>query len=337
MKKRVLFYSSVKTKRMFSIQKFYRTDIQILRDLGFKVKLSNSALDYLAFWKYEIAFIYFYKYGLIPALFAKLFNKKVFFSGGIDNLDRENVKRKDYILQKLFFRLCNLFSNFNILVSNAERDNILFFYPNLNLSKSPVSFHVIDFDSYCYDYSYKKEKLIVTIAWMIREENVFRKGVDKSIRVFNELHKKDPDYTMIIIGPNGPGTLVVKDLIKSLDLGSSITLTDSLPELEKIKILKRSKFYLQLSTYEGFGIAAIEALASGNIVIHSGKGGLMDAIGNNGIIIQDLDDFEKTADIIIELQKLNSSKSIEKGIEYVRSNFKYEKRLKDFEKILIAV
>ena len=39
-KKTVLFYSSVKTKKMFSIQSYYRNDIMILRDLGYRVRLS---------------------------------------------------------------------------------------------------------------------------------------------------------------------------------------------------------------------------------------------------------------------------------------------------------
>jgi len=78
--KRVLFYSSVSTKKMFSIQKFYRTDICIMRDLGYKVSLCNSYFDYLQFWKYDIAFIYFYKYGFLPALIEKIFFKKVLFT-----------------------------------------------------------------------------------------------------------------------------------------------------------------------------------------------------------------------------------------------------------------
>lgn len=103
MKKTILFYSSVKSKRMFSIQNFYRTDIKILKSLGYNVKLSKTVLDYLLFWKYDIAFIYFFRYGLFPALLSKLFGKKVYFTGGIDFLDLQYAGKKRFVVQCVFF------------------------------------------------------------------------------------------------------------------------------------------------------------------------------------------------------------------------------------------
>ena len=70
-KKSVLFFSSVKTKKMFSIQSYYRNDIMILKELGYDVHLSKSCWDFLCFWRYSVAFIYFYRYGLIAAAIAK--------------------------------------------------------------------------------------------------------------------------------------------------------------------------------------------------------------------------------------------------------------------------
>ena len=86
-KKTVLFYSSVKTKKMFSIQSYYRNDIMILRDLGYRVRLSKSCWDFVRFWRYSIAFVYFYRYGFFAALWAKLLGKKAYFTGGIDYLE----------------------------------------------------------------------------------------------------------------------------------------------------------------------------------------------------------------------------------------------------------
>lgn len=334
MSKRVLFFSSTKSKKMFSIQKFYRTDILLLKDLGYKVKLSNSMLDFFAFWEYDIAFIYFYTRGFFPALIAKMFNKRTLFTGGIDNLAKDEVRKKDYIIQKVFFRLCNIVSDVNILVSNSEIKNIKNFYPKLNIAKSPISYHVIDFDAYRYNPIIKKEKLIITIAWMIREENVLRKGVDKCVHVFHELYKLDPEYKMIIIGSIGLGTELIENLIESYNLKGPILLTGALSEAEKINLLKKSMFYLQLSSYEGFGIAAIEAMASGNVVIHSNKGGLSDTIGERGVIVKSLDDHQGIAKTILRIGQLpNRDNFIGPGIAFIELNFKYEKRLKDLKQI----
>jgi len=338
MNKIVLFYSSVKSKKQFSFQRFYRTDISILRDLGYKVKLSNSFFDYFAFWKYNIAFIYFYRFGILPAIIAKMFRKKVVFTGGIDYLERAYAGEKAYIIQKYFFILCSFFSDINILVSNADRNNINKFKSSIKSKKYPLSFHVIDFELYKYDFISQKEKLVVTIAWMGNDENVLRKGLDKSIQVFKELKTLDSDFRMKIIGAKGTGASMIEKLIESLELKNEIELTGAIPESLKINILKKSMVYIQLSLYEGFGIAAIEALASGNIVIHSNKGGLADGVGEHGVIIDDPNNFSQIAKIILE--QINSpfkAEKLLKGINYVSLNFKYEKRLSDFKSIFINI
>ena len=76
MSKKVLFYSSVNDKKLFNTQYFYKTDIMLLKKLGYHVKTSNKISDFIYFWKYDIAFIYFYKYGFFAALIARLFLKK---------------------------------------------------------------------------------------------------------------------------------------------------------------------------------------------------------------------------------------------------------------------
>lgn len=81
-KKTVLFYSSVKTKKMFSIQSYYRNDIMILRDLGYRVRLSKSCWDFVRFWRYSIAFVYFYRYGFLQRYGQNYWGRKLILQGG---------------------------------------------------------------------------------------------------------------------------------------------------------------------------------------------------------------------------------------------------------------
>ena len=336
--KKILFYSSVKSKKMFSIQQFYRTDICILRDLGYTVKLSNSYWNYFSYWNYDIAFIYFYRFGFLPALISKLFSKKVVFTGGIDYLDKEFAGLKSYTIQKIFFKLCNLFSDKNILVSNSDIQNIQTFSKRQPLSRYPLSFHVIDFKSYEYHDIKNKEKIFCTIGWMVRQENVIRKGIDKSLKLFKEIYQLDNSYRMIIIGPQGEGTTLINKTIQEENLDGLVTLTGAISEKYKIEILKKSTIYSQLSIYEGFGIAAIEALAAGNIVVHTGKGGLSDGIGNNGIQIKTENYEEIALKIINTISNENTWLNlVENGIKHVSENFKYETRLNDFKNILSSL
>lgn len=331
----VLFYSSVKTKKMFSIQQYYKTDITILKELGYKVLLSNSFLDYFFFWRYDISFIYFYRYGLLPAFLSRMFFKPVIFTGGIDDLNVEYSGKKKYYLQKLFFNLCAIFASKIILVSNSDRNLIKKFKKKLNPNKYHLSFHVVDFEKYEYSFSLPKEKLITTIAWMVRKENIFRKGVDKAVKAFMIFHKLAPEFKMIIIGPKGEGSEIIENIIEENGYQDHIILTGAIKEKQKIDILKKSKYYLQLSSYEGFGIAAIEALASGNIVLHSGQGGLKDGVGHWGVTIDEISNYELISKKISSFEGRESTKKvIESGIEHVRRNFIYEKRFADFKRIL---
>lgn len=61
----------------------------------------------------------------------------------------------------------------------------------------------------------------------------------------------------------------IQSIINKYGLNDSIELIGEVSEEEKIAFLKRSKYYFQLSLYEGFGLAALEALCASNILIHS--------------------------------------------------------------------
>lgn len=338
-KKRILFYSSIKNKRMFSIQGFYRTDIKILKENGYQVLLSSTFWDFLFFWKYDISFIYFYRYGIFPAVISKFFFKKVYFTGGIDSLDLEYAGKRNHFIQKIFFKLCNFLSDTSIIVSKADFKNIQYIYKKNRIPKNfELSFHVIDFDSYKYTFTNEKQKIMTTIAWMLREENVFRKGVDKTVDVFESLIKLDNDWKLIIIGPKGEGSKIIENLIKEKGIENSVFLTGSISEEEKINYLKKSTIYLQLSIYEGFGIAAIEALAAGNVVFHSGKGGLKEGIADFGVNVGEISDSIEISNLINDTLKFESNSKYEeflsKGISYVEQNFSYNVRKEQLKKIL---
>ena len=319
---------------MFSIQSYYRNDISILRNLGFQVKLSRNIFDYLMFWKYDIAFFYFYRYSALAAVFAKLFHKKTIFTGGIDYLESSFATKRQKRIQGIFFKICNLFSDGNIIVSTTDYNNIAHLYHGSAPDKCRMSFHVIDTAKFIYKGE-PKQKIISTIAWMVNKDNVYRKGVDKTIMAFAKFIHLFPNYKLIIAGPSGDGSKEVLKLIEELKMKEYIYYLGAISETEKIDLLKQSMIYSQLSIYEGFGIAAIEALAAGNVVVHSGNGGLKDAVSDCGIIVN-INSIRSIVDGFIQAASYNDIQLIsirEKGIRYVEDNFSYSKRLSDFSSI----
>ena len=236
----------------------------------------------------------------------------------------------------MLFKLCNIFSDKCIIVSLSDLNNIRKIYHELVPKNIFLIPHSIDTGKYMIDPDIKKEQIISTICWMGRIENVKRKGVDKVIKIFNLINKITPDYKLYIIGPRGEGSLFLEDYIITNGLQSKVILTDALSEEDKIALLKKSKYYYQLSEYEGFGIGALEALTAGNIVFHSGAGGLNEGMGPYGILIKDTSDFIQIEKTFFDVDENYDTwkKKIPDQILYVIDNFSFDKRKDAFQKVL---
>ncbi len=325
---------------MFSIQGFYKVDIEILRKLGYTVRLSNSAWDFFLFWRYDISFLYFYRYSFFAGLISRVFGKKVFFTGGIDYLSKEIASFGRFHIQRFFFLLCYVVSKKCILVSDTDKENIKRYIPLIKGDKLALIPHSIDTTQFGYDEQLPRKKQILTICWMLSVENVKRKGVDTAIYLLSEMLKTDDSYRMIIIGPTGAGTDYLKSIITSLGIEAYITFTGAIAEEEKLKYLKSGLCYFQLSKYEGFGLAAIEALASGCVVMHTNTGGLKQGVGNYGIIVDEKKESyiqmaEKLAKVLSDANGMIARR--EAGNAYIRSHFDNKVRLAALDKLMNAV
>lgn len=330
--KRVLFYSSIKDKELFNIQQFYRIDIQILEEIGYEVILSNKISDAWKFWRYDFVFAYFYRYAFFVALFAKLFGRNTYFTGGIDSLDKDLVTEKEYKIQKWFFKMCYYLSKSCIIVSKTDDKNVRALVSGKKLSYSEHTIDSSGFDCEVKD----KEDICTTIAWQATVANVKRKGVDTSLRLFAKLHKLPnyAQYKFIIIGKTGEGTEYLKKIVEELKVRDFVVFTDSITEQEKVNYLKRSKIYLQLSLFEGFGVASMEALCAKNIVVHSGKGGLSNPIYNDGICVNIDQPIEEIYKQLIKGLEVFDSHMLDHAYDNVCKNYDNARRKVDFAKII---
>ena len=324
--KKILFYASVRDKNLFQTMSFYATDIRILEDCGCDVTVTNRISDFFQSRNYDCAFIYFWTKGLLPALIAKVLGKSVLFTGGLDALDRGfNRSVLDYMIKKWLFRACALLSDANLIVSRSDLLNIE--KTGFHLRRLHLVPHSIDVERYAYRGE-KKKNMISTVAWMGTKENVTRKGLDRLLRVFSEFTVAHDHFTLVLIGSEGEGSVYLTDLAQKLNIASRVIFTGRIPEDDKIRMLKESKYYVQLSEYEGFGISAIEALAAGNLVFHSGRGGLSDTMPPEGIDVADMDDAKAVAQAIAnaEADYDGYADRIAQGVCRMRREYDYSVR-----------
>jgi len=331
----LLFYASVKNTSSFITSSFYANDIKALSSIGYNVRVTNKITPFFAFWRYDISFLYFYKKSLIPALVSRIFNKYIFFTGGIDELCLNvSINKFQLIRQKILFKFCYLLSNKCNIVSNSDMKNtieLLSRKPIFNIDKLSFFPHCIDLENYNSNLINTKENILLTICWMGSVDNVKRKGVDRCIYFLKELVNKNPSYKLILIGSLGEGTIFLKKIILEQKLQEFVIFTGEISEPKKIEYLRKAKYYLQYSIYEGFGMAVIEAMLYNCYVIHSNVGGLRDTIGENGLIIQNFDNYSNFVNnfILIDLnyskleQKINENRDLilEKYSIFSRSNY----------------
>jgi len=119
----------------------------------------------------------------------------------------------------------------------------------------------------------KPEKNILCIARLEKE-----KGVDELLHAFSHLHEQYPDYSLTIVGDGS--------LRKELDIGlEGVEFVGSQSDVRSY--LERAGLYVQPSSFEGWGLAVVEAAAAGLPIVMSDVGLAGEVIkdGESGLIV----------------------------------------------------
>ena len=192
-------------------------------------------MEFLKFWKYNITFCYFYKWAFLPAILSRIFFKKVYFTGGIDDLSKDK-NTKLYKRQKLLFKICYFLSTKCFIVSSEDLKNVSDIISNTK--KIIKSYHSIDIAAFDKNRINKRSNNFFSIAWMKNKDNVIRKGVDKALLLFERLlqNKDYADSIFYIAGTEGEGSDYLKQIIKENNI-KNVVFLGNVTEEKKIDYL----------------------------------------------------------------------------------------------------
>jgi len=127
------------------------------------------------------------------------------------------------------------------------------------------------------------------------------------ITVVRALEKLSKEYTLTFIGEGETEEAVKREvlMLKLQDRVQFLGYSNSVPTL-----LKRADIAIQSSNFEGFGLSALEAMASGTPVIASDVEGLANIVSDSGLLFKvgDIDDLVQKIKIL-EDSKIYSEKS----------------------------
>jgi glycogen synthase len=115
---------------------------------------------------------------------------------------------------------------------------------------------------------------------------VSSKGAHVLIQALSLLNKAELKPNLTIIG-DGPERGPLENLIRSLNLDEQVSFAGKIPTPDVARTLRAHKILVVPSLWnEGFGVVALEGIASGCSIVAFDSGGLPEAIGACGIIVR---------------------------------------------------
>ena len=172
---------------------------------------------------------------------------------------------------------------------------------------------------------------LVTVA----SADVPLKGLDYLLEALFDLAKIYPDIALSIIGEQKKGGHTER-LIKKLNLGDRVKFFSNLTQEDVRKTYCESVLAIIPSLYEGFGFAAIEAMACGVPLISTSGGALPEVIKDAGIIIPPKNSKEIYTSVDFLLSSPDQANHLsKKASERVKTKFSWEVIAKQLEKIYL--
>jgi len=162
-----------------------------------------------------------------------------------------------------------------------------------------------------------------------------RKNLATLLRAYKKLtaNSQFKKYQLVLAGAKGYKSNETFDLIKGLKLGKQVKYIGYVSHNQKIDLMSRANCFAFPSSYEGFGLPVLEAMALGTPVITSNVSSLPEVAGNAALLV----DPEKEEEIVKTLKKLLSNKKLQaslkkRGLERIKE-FSWERSAKETIKI----
>jgi len=131
------------------------------------------------------------------------------------------------------------------------------------------------------------------------------------IEAFSMFLKKHPDYQLVIAGKKGWLFDEIDAIVKNLNLDTQVIFTDYIDDTERWPLYKNAVSLVIPSTYEGFGIPAIESQKMGTPVIASDIPSLKEVLNDSALYI----DPQSLSTLVSAFEKIHDNNFRKKLIE----------------------
>ncbi|MPY86458.1 MAG: glycosyltransferase [Luteitalea sp.] len=259
---------------------FYRQDFELLQELGHDVRLVKSPLGLRA--SDDVAFVWWWNYLSAWGPAAKMLRLPIVVTG-VYNLGAQHVSRWKRAVKSFGARWADV----NIFVSELERNRVS---AAIGSVRHPM-FAPLVVDTAVYlpapESGVRRPGEILNISWQ-RRTNMQRKMLPELVRAFAFVQRTVPEARLTLAGPPEDGQADLRALASELGVADAVRFPGEIDRTTKVRLMQQCAVYVQVSRFEGFGLAVAEALACGATVLVADRGAVREVVGDQAAYVRDL-------------------------------------------------
>ncbi len=142
------------------------------------------------------------------------------------------------------------------------------------------------------------------------------KNLEGLLTAWKQIVNEFPGISLVVVGKKGWLYESIFEKVKELNLAEKVIFTDFVTETEKALLLGGAKVFALPSFYEGFGLTALEAMATGIPVVASNVGSIPEVVGDAGFLIDpnNTDEIAGVIERVLKMEKKEYNRMVVKGL-----------------------
>lgn len=276
----MLFFARVSDRRLLSLLEFYAQDVEALRSLGFEVRVENRLWP--ALWARADFCLAWWWASALPVVAAwRLRGRPVVVTGASDLPTVTLLPPRRVTLKRGLTVVAARLATGNIAISNFELGLLQ------RARATRCSLLHQGTDTTFFGPAAKSTRPSAVVVAQMNRLSMVRKGVDSVIEAMPLVRGQVPDFVLHVVGPvSDDGRRYLADLEQRVGL-AGVHVHGEVSREEKKRLLSQAWVYVQPSLLEGFGVAVLEAMASGTVPVCSTAGSLPEVVGDAGCLVDD--------------------------------------------------
>ena len=174
-----------------------------------------------------------------------------------------------------------------IAVSQATRADLNRFYGSHNVT---VAEHGVGDEFRALSSQRSPERVLLCVSTLHPHKNI-----ERLVRVFARFHAARPEYRLVLAGMKGFQTKRILEAIAETGLRDAVEVTGWIPREQLLNLYRRAAAFIYPSTFEGFGMPVLEAMAAGIPTACSDIDPLRGIVGEAALLFNPSDDADMLA------------------------------------------